>query len=167
MDVSRWGLVVVGGALMVCSGCLDRLLQATMEPQAALADSLSNLGTSAAQMGSGNDAAIQDVDRILERNPDVANRAELMAMRNQMAGAKTSGGVPTSDFQTRSLSRRDSPLYRSLPRRKGDKPRMLPPGEFNRAGITQPVDPMVTAGYVPKAHTRAWITSDASPVRLR
>jgi hypothetical protein len=160
-------MVVLSAALSVCGGCIDRLVQATMAPQAAVAENLTKVGNAAASGANNNQAAIRDIDRILERNPDVPNRGELVAMRNQLAGTRAAGSVPTSDFHARALSRRDTPLDRSLPKRRPDRPRLLPKAGGDTTGITQPLTPMVATGQVPQIRNRTWITSDVSPVRVR
>lgn len=158
-------LMAVIPAISMCCGCVDRLMQATMAPQAAVAETLTNASTAAAQPGSMNNAAIQDIDRILERNPDVANRSDLIAMRNQLAG--TRGAISASGMNTMSLSRRDSPIYRSLPHRPPDRPLRMPQPLRGYGGLTQPETPAVTVYLVPQTPTRTWVTTDVSPVRLR
>lgn len=162
------GLMVVGVLALLCGGCIDRLMQATMAPQAAVAESLAQVGTKAAQAGANdNSAAVRDIDRILEQNPGAANSEELRSLRSQLAGSRASGGVPASDMQSRSLSRRDTPLDRSLPMRKSDKPRLLPPSSPTATGIAQPPTPMVFTSQVPREPAKRWIMTDVSPVRLR
>lgn len=160
MRVVGWLLLGVMG-FSQC-GCLDTLVRLLYEPESVALDTA---GSAVASQGTGQ--AVDDIDRILAENPDVANREQLLAMRAQLAGQSQTGAVQAVPDMFDSPVRRISLIDRGLPKRKRDYLRLRERFSFDRTATAMPECPVVPPNGRLFAEESSIHAVDLAPVRTR
>lgn len=135
----RWcGFLVLGGALVCCNGCVGSILKTLVAPESVVTDAAGSLAEAGAQTLSGAsledlgnlNETVEEIDRILQENPDAVNTEQLKALRETLKNTSSANSGPDQRQALKQPPKPRRPTDAPLPMRKGDRLAVMPPGEM-------------------------------------
>lgn len=171
----QWcGLIVLGGVVLCCNGCVGSVLKTLVAPESVVTDIGNDLIKTGAktisdasldELANVNDT-VKELDRILQENPDAVNTEQLKALRDSLRETSSADSGPD---QRQPLKEPPKPRRHTdapFPLRKGDRLTVLPPGEITSSRRPTGRPDTVPDGSSLKPDPTPVHTMSLKPVRL-
>lgn len=132
-----WNMLVLGGALVITSGCTNAILGVLLAPEGVIGGAVSGLADAGAKTLAGASldqlsdlgTTVTELDRILQENPDAVNAESLKKLRDQLKDGKSVDSGPDQRQALKEPPKPRRPTDTKMPMRKGDHFKVQPPGE--------------------------------------
>jgi hypothetical protein len=131
----HWRILLLVVFLLSQTGCAQSVLGVLLAPEAVVSNTAGNISRAGAETLSGlsldqasqPDETSEEIDRIINENPNSPNAERLRNLKEQMASTSRQTGTRQQVIKEDPPPRR--PMDKTVPKRKGDRISITPPAE--------------------------------------